>query len=100
MSFLNKEEIGLVTKSFERVQLQKGFLADTFYRKLLIMAPAARELFPQGMSEQLNKFTSMLDFLVVNLHQPWFFTGKLKNWPNDTWLVALYRNITRLMAAR
>lgn len=78
MGVLNNEEIELIQESYERIRLSKGFLADAFYRKLFRLAPEARGLFQADLSQQMGKFSSMLDFLVNNLHQPWFFTGKLK----------------------
>jgi nitric oxide dioxygenase len=78
MADLTKDEVKLVQDSYRSIKLQQGYLAEAFYRTLFRNAPAARDLFPEEMSGQMDKFSDMLDFLVNNLSTPWMFTGKIK----------------------
>ena len=78
MSFMTKEEIATLKETYDRLKATQGYLAETFYRRLFVIAPQARALFPDDMTPQLSKLTQMLDLLMDNLHQPWFFSGKLK----------------------
>ena len=78
MADLTKDEVKLIQDSYCGIKMQQGYLAEAFYRILFRNTPAARELFPEEMSGQLEKFSDMLDFLVNNLSTPWLFTGKIK----------------------
>lgn len=78
MSNLTSQDIKLIQDSYQAIKLQKGYLADVFYRTLFRNAPQARDLFDSEMSAQMDKFNDMLDFLVNNLATPWIFTGKVK----------------------
>lgn len=78
MDFLSKSDIAEVQASYQDLGPSKGFLTNVFYRRLFAIAPQARALFPEDMSEQMSKLESMLDFLVNNLRQPMFLAGKIK----------------------
>ncbi|WP_370231294.1 globin domain-containing protein [Cognatishimia sp.] len=78
MADLTKDEVHLIQASYRSIKLQQGYLAEAFYRTLFRNTPEARGLFPDDMSEQLENFSDMLDFLVNNLSTPWLFTGKIK----------------------
>lgn len=78
MNFLTPDETEQLKDSYARLAPVKGYLANTFYRRLFAMAPQARPLFPDDLSEQMDKFASMVDLLMENLDEPWFFMGKVK----------------------
>jgi nitric oxide dioxygenase len=78
MNLLSKDEVALIQGAYRALGPSKGFMTNSFYRRLFAIAPQARPLFPQDMDEQLKKLEHMLDLLVDNLHQPMFFMGKLK----------------------
>ena len=78
MADLTSHEVKLIQESYRAIRLQKGYLAESFYRILFRNAPAARELFEDDMTSQMDKFNDMIDFLVNNLSTPWIFTGKIK----------------------
>lgn len=78
MADLTKDEVKLIQDSYRGIKMQQGYLAEAFYRILFRNTPAARELFPEDMSGQLEKFSDMLEFIVNNLSTPWLFTGKIK----------------------
>ena len=63
-------QIAVVQRHFGRVYPVKGALAQKFYDHLFEIAPEARDLFPQNMSEQREKLSDTLAMLVKHLNSP------------------------------
>ena len=66
---MTPQQIELVQSSFRKVVPIAGTAADLFYDRLFEIAPEARSLFPNDLSEQKKKLMSMLGTAVTNLHR-------------------------------
>jgi hemoglobin-like flavoprotein len=66
---MTPEQVKLVQDSFSKVAPIAGKAADLFYDRLFTIAPEARPLFPDDLTEQKKKLMQMLATAVMNLHQ-------------------------------
>ena len=62
-------DIQLVQSSFQSIRPIAGQAADLFYGRLFEIAPEARPLFPDDLSDQKKKLMAMLATAVGSLHQ-------------------------------
>jgi hemoglobin-like flavoprotein len=67
---MTPEQIKRVQDSFAKVRPIAGTAADLFYGRLFEIAPQARGLFPDDMTEQKQKLMAMLGLAVANLAHP------------------------------
>jgi nitric oxide dioxygenase len=61
---MTPEQITLVESSMEHARFGFGELAADFYRRLFAAEPQLRELFPNDVTEQQQKFIEQLDAMV------------------------------------
>ena len=62
---MTPEQIKLVQESFKSVAPIAATAADLFYDRLFLIAPQARTLFPDDLSEQKKKLMAMLGAMVM-----------------------------------
>lgn len=67
---MNYSHIRLVQSQFDKVKPMGAEFADLFYNRLFELAPTLRSLFPETLSEQKEKFISMLVVVVAGLNEP------------------------------
>ncbi len=66
---MTPDQVKLVQDSFAKVVPIADTAADLFYDRLFTIAPEARTLFPDDLTEQKKKLMQMLATAVTNLHQ-------------------------------
>ena len=64
---MTPEQVKAVQESFKSVVPIAGTAADLFYDRLFLIAPQARTLFPDDLSEQKKKLMAMLGTVVMGL---------------------------------
>jgi hemoglobin-like flavoprotein len=62
-------KVALVQESYKKVAPIAEVAADLFYTRVFELAPAARAMFPDDLSDQKKKLMPMLGTAVTNLHQ-------------------------------
>lgn len=67
LNFMTTQQIHLVQQSWEWVKPVARQAGLNFYEKLFASAPGVRHLFKADISEQANKLTTMLGFVVSKL---------------------------------
>lgn len=67
---MTPDKIQAVQNSFDRVFPIKEDFAKTFYTHLFEIAPQARPMFPDDMTEQRLKLTDTLSYTVRHLERP------------------------------
>src|SRR6478609_1975643 len=72
--------VAIVRASVARLPPDPIELTREFYRQLFAMAPPARELFPEDMTDQTERLLSALIAAVRALDQPELVEDHLRRW--------------------
>jgi nitric oxide dioxygenase len=67
---MDKNQVALVQKSFEKAAALGNQVADIFYGELFAIEPALQSMFKGNMQEQKKKLLTTLAFVVRSLHTP------------------------------
>jgi hemoglobin-like flavoprotein len=65
---LSPEQIALIQTTFKQLAPRVDFIVKSFYARLWELAPPLRELFPEHMEDQTQKFVTMLTVIIEGLN--------------------------------
>lgn len=74
---LKADDVDRLRGSLTRLLPDAGPVVDLFYMRLFAIAPGARDLFPDDMSAQNDKFRGMLAELIGLLDEPGRFAERV-----------------------